>query len=140
LISKKEFADIYEEFFPKLLSYISYRVNDADLADDLVSQVFFKALRNLEKYDEGKGKISTWLYTITSNTIIDHYRKDEIHESLDDYENHFCTFDTTSEDMDLEIDYDKVSKIMKNLPLKTQEIINLRIFQELPFTEIARII
>jgi DNA-directed RNA polymerase specialized sigma subunit len=29
---------------------------------------------------------------------------------------------------------------MKNLPLKTQEIINLRIFQELPFTEIARII
>jgi RNA polymerase sigma-70 factor (ECF subfamily) len=54
LISKKDFADIYEEFFPKIYSYVHYRVSDTDSAEDLVSQVFFKALRNLDKYDEGR--------------------------------------------------------------------------------------
>ncbi len=50
------------------------RVNDADLAKDLVQDTFLAAWRNAENF---KGEISekNWLFTILKNKIIDHYRK-----------------------------------------------------------------
>jgi DNA-directed RNA polymerase specialized sigma subunit len=38
------------------------------------------------------------------------------------------------------MDYEKVTMLMKKLPLKTQEIISLRVFQDMPFTEISKVI
>jgi len=140
LISKNEFGDIYEEFFPKLYSYIFHRVNDCSIAEDLVSQVFFKALRNLNRYDSKKWQISTWLYTITSNTLIDYYRKDEQCETIEEYENTIIWEDKNSEDLDIEFNLEKVSEALKKLPVRTQEIITLRIFEELSFVEIAKIV
>lgn len=140
MISKEGFADIYEEFFPKLYGYVFHRVNDSVVTEDIVSQVFFKALKNLERYDESKWQISTWLYTITSNTLIDHYRKDEEFASIEDFENHFFTEESTSSDIDFEIDINKIRLAIKKLPTKTQEIISLRIFEDLSFVEISKII
>jgi RNA polymerase sigma-70 factor (ECF subfamily) len=102
-MNKAEFADIYEEFFPRLYTYIFHRVNDSIVAEDLVSQTFFKALRNLKKYDSEKGQISTWLYTIASNLLIDHYRQDETIESIDEeHEESIATEGNLSHDMDFE--------------------------------------
>lgn len=140
MISRNEFGDIYEEFFPKLYSYIFHRVNDHSMAEDLVSQVFFKALRNLDKYDSKKWQISTWLYTITSNTLIDYYRKDEQYETIEEYENSLTCEDNNWDDIDIELNLSKVTEAIKKLPTRTQEIITLRIFEELSFVEIAKIV
>lgn len=139
-MTKADFANIYEEFFPELYRYIFRRVNDGVIAEDLVSQVFFKALRNLHKYDEAKWKISTWLYTITSNTLIDYYRKDEQYDEIEQYEDTIACDEDTGKDIDLEIDIEKATTALQKLPIKTQEIITLRIFQEMSFVEIAKII
>lgn len=50
------------------------RVNDADIAKDLVQDTFLAAWRNYENF---KGEISekNWLYAILKNKIIDHFRK-----------------------------------------------------------------
>jgi len=140
MMTKADFADIYEEFFPKLYSYIFHRVNDSIISEDLVSQVFFKALRNINKYDESKGKISTWLYTITFNTLIDYYRKDEQYEAVEDYEDCVICEENHGDEIDMEIHLEKVMLALSKLPIKTQEIITLRIFEELSFVDIAKII
>lgn len=139
-MTKAEFANIYEEFFPGLYRYIFHRVNDSVVAEDLISQVFLKALKNLKKYDETKGKISTWLYTITSNTLIDHYRKDELFEDIDEYEESIEDNQDLNEEIDFETDYSRVIIALQKLPARTQEIITLRIFEELSFVEISKII
>ncbi|MEP7318128.1 MAG: sigma-70 family RNA polymerase sigma factor [Panacibacter sp.] len=50
------------------------RVNDAEIAKDLVQDTFLAAWRNYENF---KGEISekNWLYAILKNKIIDHFRK-----------------------------------------------------------------
>ncbi len=50
------------------------RVNDKEVAKDLVQETFLAAWRN---YDNYKGEISekNWLFTILKNKIIDYYRK-----------------------------------------------------------------
>lgn len=57
-----------------LYRYALPRVNDSEVAKDLVQDTFLAAWRN---HDNFKGEISekNWLYTILKNKIIDHFRK-----------------------------------------------------------------
>jgi len=57
-----------------LYRYALPRVNDSEIAKDLVQDTFLAAWRN---HDNFKGEISekNWLYAILKNKIIDHFRK-----------------------------------------------------------------
>ena len=65
---------IYAEFSGKVLAYIRGKVGDPDIAEDLCADVFVKVYEKLESYDASKGALSTWIYAITRNTLIDYYR------------------------------------------------------------------
>ena len=43
-------------------------------AEDLVSDVFLKAYEKYPTFDADRASVSTWLYTITRNTVIDYFR------------------------------------------------------------------
>ena len=140
-MDKADFAHIYEEFFPRLYTYVFHRVNDVITTEDLVSQIFFKALKNLEKYDTRKGQVSTWLYTIASHVLIDHYRKDDSIESInEEHEDSIASKENLNEEIDFETNFKQIVRALGKLPARTQEIITLRIFEELSFVEIAKII
>lgn len=57
-----------------LYNYAITRINDGELARDLVQETFLAALERVEKF-EGRSKESTWLTAILRNKIIDVYRK-----------------------------------------------------------------
>jgi RNA polymerase sigma-70 factor (ECF subfamily) len=70
------FSRVYTTHKDKMYSYVFYRVgSDKDLAEDVVSDVFLKAYKAYDSYDD-RFAMSTWLYSIARNTLIDHYRKD----------------------------------------------------------------
>lgn len=71
------FEAIYQQFRMPLLRFIRYKVGDAHVAEDLLQDVFIKASQSLERLKDEK-KIRSWLFSIASNTIIDHYRKHQI--------------------------------------------------------------
>lgn len=68
------FSAFYEQYLPKIFKYISYRVTDKYLAEDITSIVFEKALTKFSQYDAEKAAISTWVFRIARNTLIDHFR------------------------------------------------------------------
>ncbi|MFA6245368.1 MAG: sigma-70 family RNA polymerase sigma factor [Mucilaginibacter sp.] len=57
-----------------LYGYTLSRINDEELARDLVQETFLAALEKAEKF-EGRSSESTWLTAILKNKIIDVYRK-----------------------------------------------------------------
>jgi RNA polymerase sigma-70 factor (ECF subfamily) len=67
------FTAIYDHYYPRIYNYIRLRVN-CNTVEDLVSQVFEKALSKLELYSPQKGEFSLWLFTIAVNTVRDHLR------------------------------------------------------------------
>jgi len=67
------FNDIYRDFKPKILRYLTRMVGVAE-AEDLVQDVFLKVNQGLKRYD-GRAGISTWIYRIATNAAIDHLRK-----------------------------------------------------------------
>ena len=60
------------------------RIRDVDVADDLLQDVFIKVHARIDSLKED-AKLESWLYQITRNTIIDHYRSKRTTEELPDW-------------------------------------------------------
>ncbi|MCM3041563.1 RNA polymerase sigma factor [Paenibacillus motobuensis] len=70
------FLKIYDCYFDDLYRYVLFRVGNRWDADDLVSDIFRKALEysckhggTIPEYDRA------WLFAIAHNRIVDHYRR-----------------------------------------------------------------
>src|SRR6187401_1356538 len=70
-----EFERLYEEEAQGLFGYLVYRTGDRMLAQDLLADVFERALRARKRYDRRKGSARTWLYAIAGNLLVDHARR-----------------------------------------------------------------
>ncbi|MCQ2530035.1 MAG: sigma-70 family RNA polymerase sigma factor [Lachnospiraceae bacterium] len=65
---------IYIDYRDKVYGYIRGRINSSLDAEDLAADVFVKVFEKIDSFDESKASISTWIFTITRNTLIDYYR------------------------------------------------------------------
>lgn len=63
-----------ENYADYLYNYAVSRVNDSDLAKDLVQETFFAGLKSAKNF-QGKSTERTWLVSILKRKVIDHYRK-----------------------------------------------------------------
>lgn len=68
---------IYLDYKEKVAAYVRNRIADPYAAEDVVSKIFLKVYRKLEYYDESRASLSTWIYSITRNTVIDYYKREK---------------------------------------------------------------
>lgn len=67
------FDEIYTDFRPKILGYMSRLVGRHD-AEDVTQEVFLKVNAALPNF-RGESNLSTWIYRIATNAAMDHLRK-----------------------------------------------------------------
>ena len=72
MIGEIDFKEVYQEFQPKILNYLSRLLGSHD-AEDVTQEVFEKVNRNLKTF-KGQSKFSTWLYRIATNAAFDRLR------------------------------------------------------------------
>ena len=70
------FNQIYSNFNKLIYRYIISKVKRTEIAEELSQEVFVRLHKHFDNYDVYKAKISTWLYTIANNIVIDYYRTD----------------------------------------------------------------
>lgn len=71
-VQNLNFDNIYASFQPKVFRYVK-RMIGPDEADDLTQEVFIKVNKALNTF-KGKSKLSTWIYRIATNTVVDRLR------------------------------------------------------------------
>ncbi len=64
-----KFDVLYNHYFEQIFMFALKRVEDKDVAADITSQIFFKALQNLKKYKPQGLPFASWLYRIARNEI-----------------------------------------------------------------------
>lgn len=74
-MEKLDLESVYVTYQPKVAGYIHFRINNPQDAEDLVSQVFLKVSAHADSFDPEKASVSTWIYTITANTVKDFYKQ-----------------------------------------------------------------
>ncbi len=78
-------GQIYEEFQTKVRAYVRGKIQDPHDVEDLVSAVFMKVVQKLDTFDPAKASVSTWVYTITRNTVTDYFRTRRSMVAFEDY-------------------------------------------------------
>lgn len=67
-----DFQEIYTTFHPKIRGYLS-RMLEENEADELTQDVFGKIAKSLKGF-RGDAKLSTWIYRIATNAVLDRLR------------------------------------------------------------------
>jgi RNA polymerase sigma-70 factor (ECF subfamily) len=69
------FGDLYERHFNRVYAFVVRRVRDRDVAEDVTSDVFQKALANLPQYEWRGAPFGAWLIRIAANALHDRARR-----------------------------------------------------------------
>jgi len=69
---------LFERHYPRLYSYLYYRVGDAEGAEDLTAQVFELAVRSIGRFQHRGASLGAWLMRIARNLAHDHYRRQKV--------------------------------------------------------------
>ena len=76
---------VYLDYKDKVTAYVRGKLANEHDVEDIVSTVFLKVYQRIDSFDPSKASLSTWIYTITRNTVIDYFKKRKIHiEFLDE--------------------------------------------------------
>jgi RNA polymerase sigma-70 factor (ECF subfamily) len=70
-LDPNKWIDSYSDY---LFNYTIVKVNDDEVAKDLVQETFFSALKAMKNF-KGEASERTWLISILKRKIIDYYRK-----------------------------------------------------------------
>jgi RNA polymerase sigma-70 factor (ECF subfamily) len=147
LTDKSNFGMLVDRYEAKLTRYIA-RLGIRDLDDqlDVLQEIFLKAYRNLNAFDESF-KFSSWIYRIAHNEAISWYRKKNVrpegHLVADGDE--ITTFLSAKEDAP-DVDFDKqinaqaVNEALLKIDEKYREVIILRFFEHKEYEEISDIL
>ena len=93
LIYKKDdkaFTVVYDMYSRSLFSVIHVMIKNREEAEDVLQEVFIKIWKNIDSYQEKKGRFYTWILNIARNTSIDklrskNFNKDKQNLSSDNF-------------------------------------------------------
>jgi RNA polymerase sigma-70 factor (ECF subfamily) len=144
------FGPLFEEYYPRILKYASFRTGNAEIARDVTSETFFKALKNLWQFRWMGFSFSSWLYRIAGNEINMYFRRSKYEPtSLDAVlEKNPSLSPASKHDLEQELlaaqdaidsnrDYKMIKEELLKLPVIYQEALTLRFFEEMKISEIA---
>ena len=136
------FAELYEQYLPKVFRYIGYRVGDIHLAEDLTAEVFEKALMGFSSYRSEKASFSTWLLSIARHTVIDHHRASGKRQTIPLEKAAEMSSESVSpeEEAVSREEQQRLQAYLAGLPQQEQEIISLKFGAELTNRQTAKVL
>lgn len=132
----KDFEKAYREYYPSVYRYMLSVSKNPHTAEEITQETFFKALKNIEKYDT-KQNMLTWLCTIAKNTYYSKVKKMSRFEPMAD--------DTATTDEDIidaiidSQDSMAILRVLHDLPEPYKEVFTLRVLGSFSFAKIGEI-
>jgi RNA polymerase sigma-70 factor (ECF subfamily) len=134
----QHFRELYRAYLPKVYAYVAYRLPQAADTEDVVSEVFLKAIKNLKQF---KGaSFAAWLFSIARNAVYDFYRRHgyaPIEDLEDETPDKTPPLDTS---VIADENRDEMLRLIGTLSPRRQEVITLKFFGGLQNYEIATVL
>ncbi len=132
------FERLYAEHAERLFAFLAYRTGDRNLAEDLLADVFERALRKRRTFDPRRGSEITWLYAIALNRLRDEHRRAEVERRA------FATLETEPEPEadrpeDRLAQRDELTRALGTLSEPEREVLSLRFGADLTVPQIAKV-
>ncbi len=136
------FTPLFDRFFKPVYRYFFFRLRHSEDADDLTSETFLKVYKNLHRFKDTGKPFSAWLFAVAHNCLIDAIRKrkhDAVPiDTLDPSSEPHTDFDHRA--LDREQLSERLWAAIRTLPLKYQDVWNLKLSSDLSHREIGEIL
>lgn len=129
------FKSIVSQYQDRLFRFAFIRVGVREVAEDMVQEVFIKFYRATERGTK-VSNIENYLLNSMSHSCIDYYRRKKHEElSLEDIE------DVPNErEQDITEEFNRISKMLEDLPYEQAEILRLKCYDGLTFLQISELL
>ncbi len=131
------FSILYDRYIKKIYDFVYFKTHHKETAEDLVSIVFTKVLKNIDSFKDGK--FSSWIYRIARNTVIDHYRTKKENKNIEDVWDLSDDSDII-QDLDIKNKLSEVKKYLQDLTSEQRDIVIMRVWQGMSYREIAEVL
>ncbi len=134
------FSYLYDNYSGAIYSIIKQIIQDAELADDVMQEVFINIWRKIESYDPAKGRLFTWMLNIARNASIDTVRSKSFQNSQKNQElPSNVDINVSSQVVMPDTDHIGLRKTLENLKNEHRILIELAYFKGYTHEEIAKI-
>lgn len=133
------FSDLFDDFAPRLKSFMMRKGASPELAEDLVQDTMISVWTKAGLYETGRGSVTTWIFTIARNLRIDRIRREHtVHlTELGDYDE--ASDDPGSDELLVRAQEQSLMvRALNAIPDEQKAILMLSYVDDLPQSEIAQ--
>ena len=139
--TRGRFEQIYDAHVVAIYRFIHARVGNRPDAEDLTAQVFMRAVEQLDTTRD-EGQIVAWLYRVSQNAIADYWRAfyrlplvgtEQVAPGWEP-----VAPGETVEDADRDVATRRVQALLRRLPERYRQVLELRLLRRLSVEETAR--
>ena len=131
-------TQIYEENFDKIYRYIVLKIGDRTEAEDMTQQVFLNAFKSISSYKSKGHPISSWLFRIAHNQVVDYFRKKSKRATVPLKETLAIGGSDPRRDVERKLTIEQLALATKQLTKAQREVISLRFAGELSIAQAAK--
>lgn len=131
------FGELYQRFANKIYRFLFFKVDSRQTAEDLCQEVFLKAYQNINSANPDS--FQAWLFPIARHHLTDHYRTQKQSQPLPNNlvdKLQQCFYQLYARNHKVQL----IKSLLPQLKPEYQDIILLRIMQELSVKETAAIL
>ena len=141
IIDSRTLGNLHDQLYPAIFRYVSYRLQDPQLCEDITSEVFVRLLDAFHRRDRKIKDVRAWVFGTASNLVNDHYRQ-KYRRKIEDLEDHqdLPAQHSTEGAVDREMTLQEIRWAMRKLTPDQQNVIALRFSQDLSLEETAAIV
>jgi len=126
-----QFDKFYQDNLDRIYRYVFFRIGqNHDLAEDLVAEIFMKALKKFASYDSQQSK-TAWIFTIAHNHLANYWRDRKPELELTD--SMFLAESTTTMSADLAL-------LLAKLSPEENQLVTLHYLDGYNYAEMAEIL
>ena len=141
--NKKSFEDLYNQYFQALINYGFRITKNENLIEDAVQELFISIWNNRTNLSE-VNEVKFYLFRSLKNRILRQLEKDifDKSEDVDVYLDYLISISEEQKKIDSEqfdANLDTLQRAIAHLPIRQQEVINLKYYHDFTLEEIAKL-
>ena len=136
------FGMLYDHYQGSVYRFLFYRTRSSTLAEDLTSETFFRALRNMQNFRWQGKDFGAWLMTIARNLATDHFKagRTRLELATEDMGVHDDATEGPEHSVLASLTNEILLKSLTELPAEQKDCLIMRFLQGMSIAETAAVL
>jgi len=136
------FGMLYDHYQGSVFRFLFYRTRSSTLAEDLTSETFFRALRNMQNFRWQGKDFGAWLMTIARNLATDHFKagRTRLEMTTEDMGVHDDATEGPEHAVLASLTNEVLLKALTELPSEQKDCLVMRFLQGMSIAETAGVL